>query len=119
MLLILNQNLASFFQETARDIVFHCKNNTKLTANKLVLALGSKFLRNIFAGMEKCCDAAFDVVNIKKKFERKKLKNKSFEAEILKIAASPIYFKAFQEAQAWVRAGVSNSNWAEGRIRDK
>jgi hypothetical protein len=54
--------------------------------------LGSKFLRNIFAGMEKCCDAAFDVVNIKKKFDRKKLKNKSFEAEILKIAASPISF---------------------------
>jgi hypothetical protein len=52
----------SLFQETAQDVVFHCKGNTKLTANKLVLALGSKFLRNVFARMDKCCDSTYDLV---------------------------------------------------------
>ncbi len=44
------------------DVVFHCKGNKKLNSNKIVLALGSEFLRKIFSELSDCCNTAFDLV---------------------------------------------------------
>ena len=53
----------SCFQSQANDVIIHCKHGEKLRTNKLVLAVGSKFIRSMLAGSQTCCDATSDLVS--------------------------------------------------------